>query len=514
MTKPGRSQEKKYAVQTKEQPQSVSLNYTEETLPVADVLKRIKAIPFVQLTPKDILTLQRAIGNKTLQRRSLPTRPGSKTPKYSSEAIQSETQSHEMIPGFFDSYRASPQSMNNEPIIQCDKIDYRQLTWDDFKGTPPKKSAREAVTYSELHQLELDNLVPASKSLTVEDTGEECKLGGKKATKHKINIKIDSEKLEIQPFMWQEESWNKPWTTDTKAREKKCKKEYVPECKKQFKDFFKKKLPGMKKEAIKACRKNYDDALVQYAKQYAKQWKGECENAFKKGQTKYSFTFDDGTTLTYTSKKKCGTTFKQDFINYNIQNYWSYSVNQTKKATTKKECHTIFAKSYEQQKKKNTPLTWEEAGTEVTVIGQDSCGTEFFVECKSTIMPAASDALLQHEQTHFDITAARALETQAALRRLIESFNPEVIACGKKKALQNAKNLLKKNSKKLTKLYNKQWKAHNDEQDIYDTETTHGAKAPKQEVWTQQVEKRLDKLKAENAPPAEEPESPSTEEGP
>jgi hypothetical protein len=90
----------------------------------------------------------------------------------------------------------------------------------------------------------------------------------------------------------------------------------------------------------------------------------------------------------------------------------------------------------------------------------------------------ASEALLRHEQLHFDITEVYA----RVMRQKLVAFQAKV-NCEK---LQPAFN-------NLTKGVYTEW---NREQNRYDQETNHGLNAARQAFWEQQTQAKLEALKA------------------
>jgi hypothetical protein len=98
--------------------------------------------------------------------------------------------------------------------------------------------------------------------------------------------------------------------------------------------------------------------------------------------------------------------------------------------------------------------------------------TPYFEKDQSWFKEAGKNPnVLAHEQTHFDITAAKACELATALRSL---------------------HLTKENYEQQLDMLQKQYaKATGEEQDAYDTETGHGTVSDKQDAWSRKVRERL-----------------------
>jgi hypothetical protein len=105
------------------------------------------------------------------------------------------------------------------------------------------------------------------------------------------------------------------------------------------------------------------------------------------------------------------------------------------------------------------------------------------------MMQAGSDALLKHEQTHFDLTHALGEKAQSDLRTLIDSFPKEVEACGQAAAEKKAKQTLASELAKMKKNYAASRSKLGKLQSKYDKETKHGTVAKKQEEWEKIVKK-------------------------
>ena len=106
--------------------------------------------------------------------------------------------------------------------------------------------------------------------------------------------------------------------------------------------------------------------------------------------------------------------------------------------------------------------------------------TSVFVASDSWSKDKESDALLHHEQMHFDLT-----EIHARLLR---------------KKLSLLKDPCSMPQPLLNKAINDQFDAWKKEQDRYDNDTNHGLKEMQQLIWSKQIADRLQELKAYRLP--------------
>jgi hypothetical protein len=388
--------------------------------------------------------------------------------------------SAEMIPGYINRYPATQLQMAPQPMIQRDKIDYKQLSWDDFKKPAPKKATFDGETFSDFHDPDFDALMPAT--FETEDTAEPCKVGKKELTKFKAKAGIDPENINVKAYMWQDKSWKKAWTTEPKAREDKCKKTLVKDCEAEFTKQFKKVEKDRAKE-VKLCHKSFDDARKQVTKD-CQAVQADCNKAFDEQAASYDMNVGD-TTITAANKKECKSVLLPQCISETMKGV-SHSVtfdDEEAKAESKAECKVAFSKKFEELSKKQITWTGKMAGEEAEVTSREECSKSFLQECATRLSDAASAALLKHEQGHFDITNVMADKTQEALRTLAESFDQEATGCGEGAATKNAKKKAASLIKQLKAKYKSQRAALNKTQSKYDTETNHGKKEDEQSTW-------------------------------
>jgi len=433
--------------------------------------------------------LQRTLGNRAVQ--SFISRWLSPLPKDSvnsnrlspRERLRALSPIPWMVQGYQRRFAPAPV-LPGILLVQRDKIDHRTLTWDDFKGKVPKGASHEASTYSDLVDPDLNAAIP--KSPTAIDTGEPCKRG--KGTKFKADIAVDSSKIDVKSFFLQEKSWHKPWTTDNTARKKRCKEEFAPKCEKAFDKKFA-KIKKVRDKSVGECEKHFATETEKAAKECNK-LASDCKKAFKDGQSSFDVAIG-GNTITSNTAKECMAVLLPECRKAMMQGL-SFSMEvegNSAEAANNKECKTVFGPDLEKLMK--DAVTWEDtmSGASVTVSKRDECGKSFIDDCASTLMPAGSDALLKHEQAHFDLTDAMAQKAQSDLQSLIETFPKEVEACGKAAAVMKAKQTLAAELAKMKKNYAKNRTKLKNMQSKYDAESKHGTNEEKQAKWEERIGK-------------------------
>ena len=341
-----------------------------------------------------------------------------------------ESADTEMISGYYGANRAHPKLLAGAGLVQCDKIDHRDLTWEDFKAKAPKKTPFEAATFSDFHPLDLTAF--DASAVETEDLAEPCKVGKKELSKFKATLTIDPDDIEVKAFMDQDLSWAKPWTTDDAEREVKCQATFVKQCE----AFFAKKHKEIGKKVksqVKACKK-------------------EVKKAAKAGET-VKFILGE----------------------------------EELEVATPEECVDPFGPKLEEFMKSTLSFTAKLADAEFEVTKQSECSVELLDECIKTLMQAGSDALLRHEQGHFDITHENAENTQEALRDLAGGFAAEFTACGEDAATKKAKNALAGHGKKLKKVFGTAKTAMRKMHKTYDKQTKHGIVLEKQAEWAEKL---------------------------
>ncbi|GAB1719066.1 MAG: hypothetical protein NTAFB09_07970 [Nitrosospira sp.] len=370
-------------------------------------------------------------------------------------------------------------------MIQRDKIPHGALTWEDFKGKAPKSSKYDAVTYSFFEDPDLGALIPGKAPV---DTGEPCRAKGKDQTRFTVDITIDPAQLEIKSLMDQEKSWRRPWTTDEPARRVKCEKEWSPKCEKGFDKQFSKIKKTVSKEKTR-CQKELDEKkMKKNAKKQCKPLEDECKSALKGGDASFSIQFD-GVEITAATAKECTSIVLAHCVTETLkERTFSVSVDgETATATSKAGCKTEFAPEFEKLLKDQA--IWEITVTDetTTIKSREDCRKQLVDDCATDFLETGSNALLGHEQAHFDLTDAMAKKTENDLKELIGTFPVEAEGCGEKAATANAKKLLAGELKKLKKSYGANKELLNKKQAQYDKETNHGTMEKKQAAWEKKI---------------------------
>lgn len=352
----------------------------------------------------------------------------------------------EMIPSFVDGHRARPRELAPQRVVQRDKIEHRDLTWDDFKGKPSKGSQFDAATSSDFNPPDLKSIIP--KKLEAEDTGEECILNKKKGTKgtiFRVDTGLDSGQIDVTSFMWQEMSWHRPWLTEPKARETKCKTEFVGPCESSF---------------AKRLKKIESDCKAS---------ESQCKKAFKKG---------------------------------NIANYTVAIDGQDIEASDAQECTTVILDQCRALMAGDLSFDASMGGVTITANTKDECGKQFLQDCVGDLLDAGSAKVLEHEQGHFDITDTLAGQARDALRALVDGFDRQVTICAagnsdkaqkaaKTQVIGKARSALEKELKALEKEFARWKKKLSDTQTNYDTQTKHGLVEKMQQDWLDRIAKGL-----------------------
>ena len=110
----------------------------------------------------------------------------------------------------------------------------------------------------------------------------------------------------------------------------------------------------------------------------------------------------------------------------------------------------------------------------------------------NTVLGDSSNALLQHEQRHFDLTNQLAEKLTQELQTKAAGFSVKnVEACTEAAALGEAKKVLAKQRAELDAIVTKFRKKLSALQNTYDTETKHGTIAKAQKWWGENIDKGL-----------------------
>lgn len=330
--------------------------------------------------------------------------------------------------------------------IQRAEIDYRQLTWADFKGTPPKDISYDAETFSDIRYPDLSTIKP---QITNKATEQDCtRKGGAGETKDKqyeAKIRMDSGGIKASAFMSQEKSWVKPLYKDPSEMKRFCTADQTTQT----------EIANCK-SAIRTTTSARDTNC--------KTVSDGCADAVKNNQT---FTVDIGD-----------------------EHFEAATKDECKKIVSK--CGEIFGKAITYTSGKRNNITTESA-----------CTTQLTKECLQTRQKAADD-LLSHEQGHFDITNILTKKLEVDIKTLVDSFAEKTVSvCGKDEAMKQAKDIAAKEvgPKIQDKIKDAQQKVdeikgyHDAAQNIdvegnlrstqglYDTETTHGSDEAEQAQW-------------------------------
>lgn len=314
--------------------------------------------------------------------------------------------------------------------IQRAKLDHKQLTWDDFKGTVPKKTKNEATTASDITDPKVKEIKPEEPE--VSEVEKDC--GEDNTTGYSAKIAYDTSKIEAKAYFDEDTSWKKDWTTDATSQEARCKTKVVDPCNT--------KLDALEAEAADKTKSNIE----------------ECEKALEEAGEGASLEYDcDGKTVEVSSKDECTSKMKDCFDKTNFSGVsWEY------------EAHT---------------------GQKLTATKKSECDTSMKDQCKNSLMPNLSADLLSHEQGHFDITKVIADEIQQNLRDKADELETEAEGCTEEEAIKNAKaaHRAKKPGAKFKKIWKDGKKKLKDTQKTYDNDTDHSTVADQQSDWVEKI---------------------------
>lgn len=363
-----------------------------------------------------------------------------------------EAEAEAMLPAFPASAGAPSLSALGGPAIQRAKIPHRALTWADFQAKVPKGATFEAATLSDWNDPDIDGAMP-SKMVATAGAACTAKVGKKMAPgiTYTVDIPVDDSKLGVSAYFWQEKSWHKEWTTDRKERLARCDALFVAKCAKS--------LSGAEKNV---------DAQATAAE-------ASCKQGFAKGFT----------------------------------SWWIDVGGKKVEASSADDCTNVVAPAVKAGGLKSISWTAKMGGKEVKVLSSVDCKKTFPDQCADVLMQAGADALLAHEQGHFDVTNVRAGQAAAALKALVAGFDKSVSFCqpdpakaepkavaaaevaGKAAALKLATSKVASERAQLQKEYAKWRKTLSGTQGKYDTETKHGTVEAKQDAWNQDIAKGL-----------------------
>jgi hypothetical protein len=397
--------------------------------------------------------------------------------------------------------------------IQRDKIPHRTLTLEDFKGKPTKGSSFDAETFSGFDEPDWAKSKPASTVAT--DTGKACKIGKNDSTLFTAGIAIDEAKIATAAFMLQEKSWKQPWTTDTAAREAKCKAKEVKDCKAAFAKLFtsiesdcKNEKEPKKGEEAKQGNVNMKFCKEQFpAKDKISMGEKEIEVTPDNCSSKLSSTCITEATKqakeNNTDKKQLAAETKaatdecktKDSIDHDKAICDSF-FPPTKKITfdgkevavSRKDCKAVLTGLCISSGQKSTTVDFEDSPT---LTKPAECDTVLLTACKTTMLDNRAAKLLAHEQLHFDLTNALAEKTNTTVNAVLKKLPKSVEACGKAATEAKAASTLAANITKLTTEFSKMKGQLNASQTSFDAESVHGINEKNQALWEENINKGL-----------------------
>ena len=103
-----------------------------------------------------------------------------------------------------------------------------------------------------------------------------------------------------------------------------------------------------------------------------------------------------------------------------------------------------------------------------------------------------TDAVLQHEQLHFDILQLHKQKFDAETREFVGSDWP----CAGRSERRASRHTQDEIDRLVGSVYERIWNEYRGRQETYDSETQHGTDAEKQSEWTQQLETLLPATRA------------------
>lgn len=330
--------------------------------------------------------------------------------------------------------------------VQRASIPYRQITWNDFKGSIPADPPYGAETASGF-------AFPQWRTKNdIKDTKEVCEANKKKTTIYTAKLWVDPKVYDnVQAYMEQGRSWALP---KYKNPEKHC-DGVMAQCKKE--------IGEQAAEARKECR----------------QWVKPCQEAFAMGLTRYSVKVGD-TQIVVSNEGECSTKLVSDCEQAMAKRYLFESKDHhttVAKATTEAECSSPnFKKACTEHYKDWSPhiLKHEQGHFDI-----------------SNVMANKARADLKAMAAQFSASATACGQAQAKSE-----------AEGNFKAL-NADNVLSQRGQEWIDLKNR---AEKD----YDDQTEHGIKRDKQKIWENDIAGGLKKYDLKKpAAPARAPATPA-----
>jgi hypothetical protein len=338
--------------------------------------------------------------------------------------------------------------------IRRAQIPYRDLTWADFKMSPPPGNSLEAVTSSGFNTPRWN---PKQSAVA---TGNDCKIGKKNEKEYKATATIDPAIYDsIAAYMDQDKSW-------VKARRKDG-----------GKNFCTVTMPA-------DCQQKFDQRAAQ-AKSQCAQAANDCRAAFKKSGNAPYKVLVGGVEIEATSAGDCGKKLAPE-CEKEMGKSISYSLEDVQ--------HKEYAKA----------------------TSKAECSDQTFQSSCLTKEADDSAKLLKHEQGHFDISNVLAEKAKADMKSRAAAFKAERTECGKLAATSAAGKEATEFGKQLASRGGEWIDSKDKAESDYDDPsagTDHGKKDAEQKSWEGKISgglKEYDLIPTPKAPaeisPGNQPE--------
>jgi hypothetical protein len=383
------------------------------------------------------------------------------------------------------------QSVNAKRIQRKDEIiSYQQINWGHFKGKVPKGEDHGAAVASKMKEIDWSKV---GKKTTTTELKEKCKEGDIETPKTEAIIHYDPDQMKTEALMVLNKSWKKPWITDKKLQEAKCKADFVKPCELAL-DKAIRAVPGRVNDKVAKCQSTF------------KTKGSEAKKACKDGIVAPCLKQVESEPVTYkgvtaTDAKGCKTTIADKCFEVVMAGV-KPSFNNDKgkvEATKPEQC----AKEYKTAVRKlMMDAMFHFVDFEVGVKGKikmnkvAECEKLLLEPCKKEYIPAFSKFLLRHEQGHFDFTLLHAKRAEKSLEKFAKLLKGKGVGCTKEEAIKNAESALVKRQslKKLKEKWAEFKKELQKVQDAYDLSTKHGARIVYQRVQNAELDKKLKEL--------------------
>jgi hypothetical protein len=334
-------------------------------------------------------------------------------------------------------------------VVQRAKIDYRTLTWADFKGGVPGGDWGAMTASGIRHSGTLKKFTPTTDQTTPCTLPAKGKAPQKKDSMFEASVTLDPSAYDsVKSYMSQEESTVLPDVV--------------------------KNLAGQTAQSVKDCKKSFDDEAKQVAKDGGTRCATsakECAEAFKAGNTSFEVTWGPGATAKATQAKDCSTSFPKDCK----AAYISSSKPTPFEETVAPDATCPAAPS---------GATIGNAATKADCAGS-------FKTARDAYGAAWSTKILAHEQLHFTITDKAAQDLKKALVAKVATYKVDESACGSAAAANKAGTSWTALSAE-TELQDAESAGNKDlgtTQASYDDESCHGIVPAKQAEWAKKYSK-------------------------